>query len=233
MQSYFIWNGVDCRTMGVYLRGTVSRIKPEERVEHVTIPGRAGDLTLLEGDGIYNSYIQTAEIRVKSAAQIEPAINWLRGDGLVTFSGEPDKCQRARVIGAVTLDKLSRNLDIWVGNVQFYCEPLKRLVDAQDITVTINGTTITNPGDLYAMPSIIINGGAGIVTLRVGDRVLAISDAVDGMVVDCLNEWILVNGVPQGNAYSGSFPVLPVGNSMIQWTGTVSSLSITPNWRYI
>lgn len=233
MQSYFIWNGVDCRTMGVYLRGTVSRIKPEERVEHVTIPGRAGDLTLLEGDGIYNSYIQTAEIRVKSAAQIEPAINWLRGDGMVTFSGEPDKCQRARVIGAVTLDKLSRNLDIWVGNVQFYCEPVKRLVNASDIEVTVNGTTVNNPGDLYAMPSIIINGGSGIVTLRVGDRVLAISDCTDGMVVDCLNEWILVNGVPQGNACSGSFPVLPVGDSVIQWTGTVSSLTITPNWRFI
>ena len=233
MQSYFTWNGVDCRSKGVYLRGPVSRIKPEERVQHVTIPGRAGELTLLEGDGIYNSYIQTAEIRVKGAAQIREAINWLRGDGLVSFSGEPDKCQKARVIGAVTLDKLSRNLDIWTGTVQFYCEPVKRLVNASDIEVTVNGTTITNPGDLDAMPTITIYGGSGTVTLRVGDQVLAISAAADGMVVDCLNEWILVNGVPQANACSGTFPKLPVGDSIIQWTGTVSSLSITPNWRFI
>ena len=49
-QSYFIWNNQDCRGMGVILRGPAAIIRPEERVQHVTIPGMAGDLTLTEGE---------------------------------------------------------------------------------------------------------------------------------------------------------------------------------------
>jgi phage-related protein len=43
----------------------------------------------------------------------------------VTFSGEPDRKQAARVIGAITLNRISRNMDKWQGEVQFYCQPLK------------------------------------------------------------------------------------------------------------
>ena len=41
-QSYFIWKGEDCRSKGVLLSGPVAVVKPEERVQHVTIPGRSG-----------------------------------------------------------------------------------------------------------------------------------------------------------------------------------------------
>ena len=54
-QSFFIWNGIDCRSMGIIMRGPAAIVRPEERVQHVTIPGRSGDLTELEGENIYNS----------------------------------------------------------------------------------------------------------------------------------------------------------------------------------
>ena len=63
-QSYFIWKNKDCRSMGVKLSGPVPIVRPEERVEHVQIPGRSGDLTETEGAEVYNSYIQTASILV-------------------------------------------------------------------------------------------------------------------------------------------------------------------------
>ena len=56
-QSYFIWKSRDCRTMGVKLSGPVPIVRPEERVEHIVIPGRAGELTQVEGENIFNSYI--------------------------------------------------------------------------------------------------------------------------------------------------------------------------------
>ena len=57
-QSYFIWNGTDCRSKGIILDGPIPIIRPEERVKHIEIPGRSGDLTELEGEDdelIYNS----------------------------------------------------------------------------------------------------------------------------------------------------------------------------------
>ena len=54
-QSYFIWKNKDCRSMGVRLSGPVSIVRPEERVNHVQIPGRSGDLTETEGENIFLS----------------------------------------------------------------------------------------------------------------------------------------------------------------------------------
>ena len=34
-QSYFIWNGRDCRSMGIIMKAPVPLIRPEERVQHV------------------------------------------------------------------------------------------------------------------------------------------------------------------------------------------------------
>jgi phage-related protein len=57
-QSFFICNGIDCRSKGVIVRSPAPIIRPEERVQHVEIPGRSGDLTETEGENIYNSYKQ-------------------------------------------------------------------------------------------------------------------------------------------------------------------------------
>lgn len=81
-RSYFIWNGTDCRSMGIMLQGPVPIIRPEERVNHVEIPGRSGDLTELEGEEdepIYNSYIQTVTLQVPGGYRVREVFNWLKG----------------------------------------------------------------------------------------------------------------------------------------------------------
>ena len=55
MQSYFVWNGADSRSMGIITKAHAPLIRPEERVNHVQIPGRSGDLTETEGKNIFNS----------------------------------------------------------------------------------------------------------------------------------------------------------------------------------
>ena len=153
-QSFFIFKGIDCRSMGIILRGPASIIRPEERVKHVEIPGRSGDVTETEGENIFNSYIQTAEISVRGGFRVREIFKWLRGSGYVTFSGEPDRKQAARIIGAITLNKVSRNMDHWAGEVQFYCQPLKQLLTENTVTVTSSGSTVRNNGDVASKPII-------------------------------------------------------------------------------
>ena len=119
-RKYFVWKGEDCKAYGIEVQASIPIIRPEERVRHVEIPGRSGDLTQLEGEGIFNSYIQTVTITVPGWYNVREVYNWLRGSGYVTFHGEPDRKQMARVIGAITLTKHSRNSDWWTGEVQFY-----------------------------------------------------------------------------------------------------------------
>ena len=150
-QNYFVWKGTDSRSMGIILSDPVPIIRPEERVEHIQIPGRSGDLTELEGEAVFNSYIQTVSLIVRGGYRIREIYNWLRGSGYVTFCGDPDKRQPARVVGAVTLQKHSRNLDMWVGEVQFYCQPMKERLE--DTSETISGSTnLYNRGDVISKP---------------------------------------------------------------------------------
>ena len=183
-QSFFIWNGIDCRSKGVIMRGPAPIVRAEERVKHVELPGDAGDLTETEGDNIYNSYIQTASISVRGAQNVRNIYRWLRGAGYVTFSGEPDRKQKARVIGAITLNRISRNLDHWAGEVQFYCQPFKELLREEKVTLTAAGS-VRNNGDVTCKPmwKVTVASGKTSISLTAGGKTIAVTSLSGGDVI--------------------------------------------------
>ena len=222
--SYFVWNGIDCRSLGVKLSAPVPIVRPEERVQHIEIPGRSGDLTLLEGEGIYNSYIQTASILVKGGMRIREIYDWLRGSGYVTFSGEPDRKQAARIIGAVTLEKQSRNLDWYAGDVQFYCQPLKQLMSDDTVTITTIGATVYNRGDVNSRPKITATFSAGGYITINGATIAASSVAGGTMVFDCDAGTITNSAGTSEYESTGTFPILKPGANVVsgyRWTSLV------------
>lgn len=234
-QSYFIWNGIDCRAQGIMLRKPAPRIRPEERVKHTTIPGLSGDLTEIEGEHVYNSYIQTVELSVRDGTRVRPIFDWLCGSGFVTFSSDPDKQQPARVIGAVTLEKVSRNLDHWAGTVQFYCQPLKQRLYELAETLSAAGT-IQNRGDVSCKPVIIATPSSGVstMTITVGGKTLTLT-GVDGVRrIDCQAQEI--TNAAKTALYTlksaGPFPILARGANAISGTGW-ASLVIYKNERFL
>lgn len=229
---WFKWKGTRSDAKNIILNEAPEIIKPEERIEHVTIPGRSGELTVTEGENIFQSYIQTISIAVKGAANVPAVEKWLTGSGKLTFSSQSGFEQNARVIGAAQLRKHSRGLDWWECDVQFYCEPVKSDVNGQNINVTSSGTTVSNPGDMTAYPLIEVIG-SGAVTVTAGGNTLTIPNCTSGWVIDSENEWILSGNTPQGNVCSGKFPVLKAGNNTVQFTGSVTKLVITPRFRYL
>ena len=233
MKYWFEWNGVKSSTKGIYLQGMPSIQRPEERVSHIVIPGRSGELTQTEGTDIYNSYIQTVTLFADSEANVRAAEKWLRGEGYVTFSGQSGLKQKARVINAVTFEKHSRNSSCWEGEVQFYCQPLKEAVSEAAVEVTESGTQITNPGDTESRPLITITG-SGDITVRIGDKYIAITGAASGWKIDSDLQWVMNgNDEPQMGVYTGVFPTIPVGNSLVQFTGSITKLTIQGRWRYL
>ena len=235
-QSYFIWKNKDCRSMGVRLSGPVPIVRPEERVEHIQIPGRSGDLTELEGDQIYNSYIQTATILVHGGYRAREVFNWLKGSGYVTFSGEPDRKQLARVIGAITLNKNSYNLDWWEGEVQFYCQPLKEKLTNDIVTITSSGSNVQNAGDVISRPRIIATANdtsvrivAGGYALRILDTTSGSKYVIDSDTMEVLNE----NETEILTADTlGYFPMLNPGANNVTGTGW-STLVIDRRERFL
>ena len=234
-QSFFIWKDIDCRSMGVRLASPVPIVRPEERVKHIEIPGRSGDLTELEGDNVYNSYIQTASIMVHNGYRAREVFSWLRGSGYVTFSGEPDRRQEARIIGAITLNKHAYNLDWWTGEVQFYCQPFKELLSPKTTSITSSGSHVFNAGDFVSYPKIIAEASATSMTITVNGGTLTITGLTSGRdyVIDSSAleveygnyKWLTKNA-------TGTFPTLAVGDNTVTGSGW-SRLVITRRERYL
>ena len=237
-QAYFVWKGEDCRGRGILLSAPVPIVKPEERVQHVTIPGRPGELTLTEGDGIYQSYIQTVSIVMEGAFRINEIQNWLKGSGYVTFHGEPQRKQQARVIGAVTLTKHSRRSDWWEGEVQFYCEPLKENLTEATETITSSGSTVMNLGDVPARPLLQVTASGTTVVVAAGGNELTITGATSSRVyyIDCDAQiiWHIESNeiVVDTQLSSGNFPVLQKGSNSVTGSGW-SSIMVTKRERFL
>lgn len=235
-QSYFIWNGRDCRSLGIKLSGPVPIVRPEERVQHVEIPGRSGDLTELEGENIFNSYIQTATIMVPGGYRVREIYNWLKGAGYVTFHGEPDRRQKARIIGAITLNKHSRNLDWWVGEVQFYCQPLKEALREETVTITSSGSGVRNTGDVESRPKIRAKASATSMTITANGKTLTISGLTSGSEYIIDSEIMEVSNAERTALLTkdslGDFPTLRPGNTAITGSGW-SKLVIDRRERFL
>lgn len=236
---YFVWKGMDCRANGVQLSGPVPIVRPEERVRHVEIPGESGDLTQLEADEddpIYNSYIQTVRMLVEGGYHVREIYKWLRGSGYVTFHGEPDRRQAARIIGAITMSKHSLNSDWWTGEFQIYCQPLKELLVEPTVTISSSGSEVMNAGDVPAKPKITATASGTSMTITVGDRTLTLSDITSGedYVIDCqICEVLSGDGTETlTQNSSGKFPKLMPGVNTITGTGW-SSLVIDRRQRFL
>ena len=235
-QSFFIWNGIDCRSRGVIMRGPAAIVSAEERVKHVEIPGRAGDLTETEGADIFNSYIQTVSISVKGAYNVRNIYRWLRGAGFVTFSGEPDRKQAARVIGAITLNRVSRNIDHWAGEVQFYCQPLKEKLAEEKVTVSSSGANVYNAGDVTARPLWKVTASGSTVVVSCGGKTITCTDYTSGQVLLIDSENYTIYNSDQTADWtkwsSGDFPVLAPGANTVTGSGW-SSIEIEKRERYL
>ena len=235
-QSFFIWKNKDCRALGVRLSGPVPIVRPEERVRHVQIPGMEGDLTQLEGEDIYNSYIQTATIIVPGGYRAREIFDWLRGSDFVTFSGEPDRKQPARIIGAITLNKHSYNLDWWTGEVQFYCQPLKQLLQERITEITASGTDIRNGGDVREKPIYKVTPSGSTAVITADGKTITVTGLTSGTAIwiDCgiMDVFNSDRSASLLKDASGEFPTLAMGANTITGSGW-SKLEIYRKERFL
>lgn len=233
VKYWFKWKGTRSDDKSIIMNAAPQLIKPEERIQHVTIPGRSGELTVTEGDNIYNSYIHTIPIAVQSIQLTREAEVWLRGEGDLILCNQPTRYQKARVIGSAQFEKHSRNLNWWEADVQFYCDPIKHSTAETEIEITESGYSLNNPGDMACYPLIEVTG-SGAVTVTAGGNTLTFTDLETGWIIDSENEWVTDDeGTPLGGVCSGKFPYLKKGNNTVRFTGSVTKLTVTPRFRYI
>ena len=236
-QDYFIWNGVDSRTYGIYVSEQPPITIPQERSTQTTVPGRPGILTTLEGTDVYDDLVLAAECFITDESRIPAIAQWLKGSGTVTFATRLGGHYNARISNQIPFEKVLKGRPHRTFSVNFRCYPFWYQDNVADITVTTSGTLVTNPGSVYAEPIITVTG-TGDITLVVGTTIVELegitgSITLNSVIQEAYSGENLASATLMNDHMSGDFPVLAPGGNGISWTGSVSKVDITPNWRYL
>lgn len=239
-----IFDDVTGASMNVKLISVNSIPRAEMKAQALDIPGRSGYLTTT--DTAYKSITIKATLRLKSNANRNEVSAWLTGQGDLRFTKYPTYMWKATVIKgfefAPMLPQPFKNNTIMPGldefTVQFLCQPYRYVYPpvtlAQTNATTVTTMTVTNPGSVEAEPLIVIEG-SGDVTLTVGSNVLEISDMDTGITIDTEARLAYNGDTNMTPNLNGDWPIIPTGATTISWTGegSITTISIQPNWRDI
>lgn len=234
MLPYFTFKGTDSRTKNIIVNEYPPRILPKSRTTEITVPGRDGSLTIDEG--AYDNIVLTCDCTALPLCDIEQLSAWLRGSGDLVFGHYSNRSIRARVDAQISFDKLMRGKAHRGFTIPFVCQPGRYVYPpVADIAVTESGT-ITNPGTMPAEPKITVVA-TGEITLTVGNSIMLIEGpetewtlVIDSELMDCFDGSMTIL---RNDWMTGDFPLLKPGANAVNWEGTVTSVTITPRWRYL
>ena len=234
MAYWFDFAGVRSTTHGVIVQEFPPVTLPEERVKFEPVPGRSGNLTLLEGENVYEDLILSVECYVRDLTKLDQISAWLRGRGALVLGNMPDRYYDARCVNQIELAKVLRGRQHRTFTAVFRCKPFRYVYPAPaTITKTVSGQIITNPGTTDAEPYIVVTG-SGDVTLTIGEKTVQIAALTSEITIDVAAGLAYNDAINLTGSLTGDWPMtIPPGNSAVSWTGAVTKVEITPGWRYI
>lgn len=258
MRYYFTFAGVDSRSLGIYFKSPPELGGAVPRLNHISVPGRNGDLT--QWDGSFENRTMTLQCYVvaERMATAMTAINKLffgsMGYQRLELDTDPDHYLTAQVVQGPA----QKPIDVSAGEftITFDCRP-QRWLKTGEIDIDVRGQNNlypslgTYPGaNTYPMGNIarLQNDGfdsAPIIKLygygldssfKINNETFNIRELPqDGLVIDC----------ESGNIYSpdgqsnlshlvtlptGQYPKLGPGENLMQWDGKFSRIVIMPRW---
>lgn len=227
MEPYFIFKNISSLDMGMLVNELPPITKPARDINKVGIPGRDGFLT--EDLDTYQGTVKPAECTLLDFTMLDQVISWLDGSGEVIFSNQPDRKYQASIINQIPFTRFARKWRKFV--VIFDCQPFARMIDNNIITLTAP-SAIYGAGTRESRPIIKVYG-TGAISLTINSKTIQLTNIVehvtiDSELTDCYKNTVLMN-----NNMNGDFPTLQVGTNTISWTGTVTKIEITPNWRWL
>ena len=236
MADWFDFKGVRSTSLGVIVMEFPPITLPEERAEFKTPIGRSGSLTILEGEGVYNDVLLPINCFINDMSRLNSISSWLKGSGGLILGNMPNFYYIARIVNQIDLRKIIRETEHRTLPIIFRCSPYRYRYPAIAPTEYLNGSTITNPGNVPSQPVYTITG-SGDISLSIGDKTIIITGLVESITID----------VELGLAYkTNSDPLIPLtgilghedwpftispGANAITWTGNVTQLKIEPRWR--
>lgn len=220
-----------------HVASTPHNIRPIRKMFVVQIAGSNREIVDMEDawecyDQPYSMFVgDGSEDSIQEALSDVARVLYKNGWQVLLDDYEPDYYRLAYYQGG--FDAENRYTRLGKFDISFRCRPERFLISGNAPVSLTTGENVCNPTSYPAKPLIHITG-SGSGTLTVAGTVMSFTDITDYLNIDCDTMDVYRQAAEnKNNLMTGSFPVLPSGNSTITFTGGISTVTITPRWYVI
>ena len=229
--GYIILNGIRSTLIKGLIIQTLPPIsKPLMRTEIEEIDGRDGDITTKLG---YSAYDKQFIVGLHGSFDIDEVISYFDSEGEVTFSSEPDKYYRYKILEQIDFERLIRYR---VARVKMHVQPFKYAVTEAALTFSGNSGQIINAGNIISRPRITIYGSGDISVYINNNQILQIALGNEGYItidsekLEAYKDGVLKNRLVTGDYGNFAFRV---GANTLSWQGTTTTVTVENYSRWI
>lgn len=236
--AWFSFKGVRNTEYDVRMISMPTRPHPARKGELINIPGADGKLWL-DGNA-YDRILVTVRVVTGDNRNIDAISAWLSGAGNLIFGDEPDRAYRARITKEYSRANQNPRLRGQAFTISFDCEPFRYEANPTGaIIISESPSQLQNPGTEPSRPLIKVNG-TGSGSLMIGNETMLFEDLSGYVMIDCEAK-IAYTGTGAANDpmllatqhVTGEWLTIPTGSPYVSFTGGISSVEITPRWRWL
>ena len=205
-------------------------IRPPERITFTAVPGRSGTFTTLEGMDVYDDFLLSVECVIRNTASLNSIFAWLKGSGKLTLATRPGGFYDACIVNQISLEQILRGNPHRRFVLNFRCQPFFYLSGVANISIPASGTYLTNPGSVFSEPVLKVTLTSD-AQITMGGSFFELAGITGTVTVDTPLKETYKSYSSYNSKMSGDYPTLLPGENIITWSGGVTGIVITPNWR--
>ncbi|MDT8717826.1 phage tail family protein [Clostridium sp. 19966] len=224
-------DGASSKELGLLIPSRAAIPFSKKDMEYIDIEGRDGSLTRDKHrrlDKVIS--VSFTVVDFNNMPQSARTINrWLEGKEL-KFSDDMDVFYKVKNYEADDLERSYKAVGSF--KVKFTVDPFNWMEDGRKQVEVSKPGNIFNLANYKSQPVIQVYGD-GDITLTINGNAIELSGVEDNITIDTAAKLAYKDSTHQNSKMSGIFPEFQEGSNNIQWTGNVTKLMITPNWRDI
>jgi predicted phage tail component-like protein len=244
-EAWFEFKNTRSTTLGILMAEMPQRTVAARNSTRKKVAGRSGRIRT--SDGSYDDITIQLKFDARDESKLRQIDALLTGSGPLRFSDDAELIYDAVIEASPSRQSIRPRFGGQTYTVKFICAPFKTLyTPAQNIVKTASGETISNPGTAPALPRIAVVG-SGSFSLTIGAQTMFFEGVTDGIVIDSqVGDVFTADGTLLANdKAAGELFAIQPGTNTVSWieggtddegqavSGSVTSVTITPRWRYV
>lgn len=232
MRSYIFYNNKNSNDLDLIIEKTPEI--PSSNIKYETIEIDGGEtLTRIKGFEDISlkfdfAYFSDPEEYLMKKQRIDQWLINSVGEYLV-YSLDEYSCYKVKQVKIDNTTTTSRTMRHF--SVTFTCTGIKYMTKGlEPIELLSTGIVINNFGSYEAKPLLKIYA-SGNITISINNKSFTINNVNSYVSVDSEIKECFKDSTNKGKDMTGDYPILPIGENTISWTGTVTKIELTPRWR--